>query len=152
MSPNYISNYFTIHVPARTLRPSSDSNCLTIPRLGNSITGDKRFHIAAAKAWNSIPVDIKSATTTSQFKSMLKTHLLSLFSCLSTYFCVLLYFIVIARVTMYFTVVSLGFCGELLIFTFSWRLRSKVETNVSKFLKSVMAAILEFQNGRHFSL
>ena len=75
ISPNYISDYFTIHVPARTLRSSSDSNRLTIPRLGNSITGDKRFHIAAAKAWNSLPVDIKSATTTSQFKSMLKTHL-----------------------------------------------------------------------------
>ena len=77
MSPNYISDYFTIHVPARTLPSSSDSNRLTIPRLGNSITGDKRFYIATAKAWNSLPMDIKSATATCQFKSMLKTHLFS---------------------------------------------------------------------------
>ena len=91
MSPNYmlmISDYFTIHVPACTLRSSCDSNRLTIPRLGNSITGDKRFHIAAAKAWNSLPVDIKSATTTSQFKSMLKTHLFSWTILLLYAFCV----------------------------------------------------------------
>ena len=74
-SPNYISDYFTIHVPARTLRSSSDSNRLAIPRLSNTITGDKRFHIAAAEAWNSLPNNIRSAATTSQFKSMIKTHL-----------------------------------------------------------------------------
>ena len=85
---NYISDYFTVHVPARTLCSSSDSKRLTIPRLSNSITGDKRFYTAATKAWNSLSMDIKSATATCQFKSMLKTHLFSWTILLLYAFCV----------------------------------------------------------------
>ncbi|XP_072022312.1 uncharacterized protein [Amphiura filiformis] len=77
LSPNYISDYFTVYVPPRTLRSSSDTNRLAIPRRSHRMTGENRFHIAAATAWNSLPVDIKSAATTSAFKSMLKTHLFS---------------------------------------------------------------------------
>ena len=74
-SPNYISDYFSIHVAARTTRSSSEHNRLAIPIISKTIKGEKRFNIAATMAWNSLPIAIKSATTTSQFKSMLKTHL-----------------------------------------------------------------------------
>ena len=45
------------------------------PIISKTIKGEKRFNIAATMAWNSLPIAIKSATTTSQIKSMLKTHL-----------------------------------------------------------------------------
>ena len=74
-SPNSISDYFSIHVAGRTTRLSSDHNRLAISIISKTITGEKRFDIAATMAWNSLPIAIKSATTTSQFKSKLKTHL-----------------------------------------------------------------------------
>ena len=80
-SPNYISDYFSMHVPARTTRSSSDHNRLAIPIISKTITGEKRFHIAAAMAWNSLSMDIKSATTTSQFESFISMN------CFSRYFC-----------------------------------------------------------------
>ena len=49
------------------------SNRLTTPWLFNCTTGDERFNIAAAKRHrDSLPVNVKSATTTSHLKSMLK--------------------------------------------------------------------------------
>jgi len=41
----------------------------------NSATGN--FFLAGSVAWNSLPLDIRSAPTLSAFKNMLKTHLFS---------------------------------------------------------------------------
>ena len=51
-------------VAARTTRPSSEHNRLAIPIISKTIKGEKRFNIAATMAWNSLPIAIKSTTTT----------------------------------------------------------------------------------------
>ncbi len=60
-----ISNYQT--------RNSAD---LQIPKLMTE-HAKKGFHYSTLKAWNGIPVDIRTAETLGRFKKKLKTHLLS---------------------------------------------------------------------------
>jgi hypothetical protein len=77
-SPEYISDYFTTYAPSRLLRSSSDNYRLENPKRSHRTSGDKRFQIAAVTAWNTLPIEIRSATTTTLFKTKLKTHLFSL--------------------------------------------------------------------------
>ena len=40
--------------------------------------GNRAFSIAGPTSWNSLPLDIRTAPTSSTFKNLLKTHLFSL--------------------------------------------------------------------------
>ncbi|KAJ8030739.1 hypothetical protein HOLleu_27227 [Holothuria leucospilota] len=73
--PSYLSDCFQKYVPARHLRSSSDSTCLVILKPSKTVFGEKRFHIAAAKAWNELPGTIRSASSIEKFNRMLKSHL-----------------------------------------------------------------------------
>ena len=74
-NPLYLSDCFQKYVPARQLRSSSDSTRLVIPKPSNTVFGEKRFHIAAAKAWNELPNEIRSASTIENFKRKLKSYM-----------------------------------------------------------------------------
>jgi len=47
---------------------------LVVPRTRLQL-GNRAFCVAGPVAWNSLPLDIRSAPTLSTFKNMLKTHL-----------------------------------------------------------------------------
>jgi hypothetical protein len=61
------------YVPPRQLR-SSDLSLLTIPWV-SSENGKRAFAVYAPNLWNSLPNEIRSAETLSQFKNLLKTLL-----------------------------------------------------------------------------
>ncbi len=52
-----------------------------VPKSRLVTKGDCAFAICAPKLWNSLPGDIRHATTVSSFKSLLKTH----FYCMAFY-------------------------------------------------------------------
>ncbi len=74
LAPQYISEQLTLYIPSRTLRSASDKSRLSIPR-SRSVAGERRFRIAAAREWNSLPSNIRAAPSISVFKKCLKTHL-----------------------------------------------------------------------------
>jgi len=57
------------------LRSAARSD-LFVPRTRLQL-GNRAFCVAVPVAWNSLPLDIRSAPTLSTFKNMLKTHLFS---------------------------------------------------------------------------
>jgi len=74
--PTYLYNMFHSYIPPRQLRSSSAGLLSKQPT--STKTSDRAFSIAAVKIWNQLPVTVRSATSTSQFTSRLKTHLFSL--------------------------------------------------------------------------
>ena len=75
--PVYLSDLVTLYTPSRTLRSSSDTLTLSVPRVATKTFGERSFFYAAPKIWNSLPLKIRSAETMSAFRSALKTHLFS---------------------------------------------------------------------------
>ena len=74
MAPSYISELLTPYVPARPLRSAMDTTRLLLPK-SNSVSGDRRFAVTATKAWNSLPIIIRTAPSINIFKKHLKTYL-----------------------------------------------------------------------------
>jgi len=76
--PDYIANLLTpaSDIPSRSsLRSSSRSNCdLVVPRTSRKI-GDRVFSVAAPRAWNRLPSDLKLLRSTTSFKSKLESFL-----------------------------------------------------------------------------
>ena len=77
-APEYVSNMLK---PAAndpqltTLRTAANGNYVVVPRT-NCRLDDRAFSVAAPKAWNSLPTDLKTATcSTDAFKRRLKTWL-----------------------------------------------------------------------------
>ena len=73
-APLYITELFSYYTPARPLRSSTDLSRLVVPKF-HSVAGERRFAVAAAKAWNCLPECIRTAQSTNVFKKLLKTHL-----------------------------------------------------------------------------
>jgi len=59
--------------PRATLRSAARGD-LVIPRTRLRL-GNRAFSVAGPAAWNSLPSDIRTASTLSSFKNLLKTHL-----------------------------------------------------------------------------
>ena len=76
-APIYISELLTNYKPSRNLR-SSAKNLLIVPRSNTKTYGDRSFQVAAAKLFNELPTDLKSAVSTNSFKAKLKTYLFNL--------------------------------------------------------------------------
>lgn len=76
-APVYISDMLRHCSSSRPLR-SKDKGLLQVGRSRLKQKGDRAFEIAAPRLWNSLPPDIRSAPTTSAFKSKLKTYLYTL--------------------------------------------------------------------------
>ena len=76
-APTYISNMLQHYSTSKSLR-SADKSLLHVPRSRLKHKGDRAFAVAAPRLWNSLPPDIKSASTTKTFKCKLKTYLYTL--------------------------------------------------------------------------
>ena len=74
IAPDYLSELIVPYTPSRSLR-SGDQNLLTVPRSNTKSFGDRAFAVAAPKAWNKLPLDVRSSPTLESFKKNLKTYL-----------------------------------------------------------------------------
>lgn len=77
LAPSYLSDMLNRYTPGRTLR-SSDQLLLHCPRSNRKTRGDRAFAVAGPKLWNSLPLEIRAASSIVNFKSLLKTHLFAL--------------------------------------------------------------------------
>ena len=72
-APDYLCNLITPYVPPRSLR-SGEQNLLRVPRTNTKTLGTRSFSYAAPTVWNSLPTNVKNASSLSIFKKLLKTH------------------------------------------------------------------------------
>jgi len=77
-APDYIASLLmpASDIPSRSsLRSSSRPNCdLVIPRTSRKI-GDRALSVAASRAWNRLPTDLKLLRSTASFKNKLQSFL-----------------------------------------------------------------------------
>jgi len=84
-APQYLTEFLTAtsDVPSKASLRSSNSDDFVVPATRLRL-GDRGFSVAAARAWNMLPTQLKSTHDTSTFKRKLKTfwlHLYRLISC-----------------------------------------------------------------------
>ena len=73
--PTYLSDCLSIYVPKReNLRSGDDVLRLDYPRTRVQ-AGDRTFSVCASRAWNNLPISIRSSASVTIFKKSLKTHL-----------------------------------------------------------------------------
>ena len=72
-APDYLCNLITPYVPPNSLR-SGEQNLLRVPRTNTKTLGIRSFLYAAPTVWNSLPTNVKNASSFSIFKKLLKTH------------------------------------------------------------------------------
>ncbi len=76
LAPQYLSELLSHYIPSRPLH-FQNSGRLIIPRISKSTAGGRSFSYLAPKLWNNLPNTVREADTLCQFKSRLKTHLLT---------------------------------------------------------------------------
>ena len=76
-APKYLSELLRPYHPKPNLR-SSTRSLLVVPNSRLKSFGDRAFEIAGPKLWNTLPMNILAASTTHQFKSLLKIYLFTL--------------------------------------------------------------------------
>ena len=76
-APPYLKELLTHYEPKRTLRSSSDTSLLVIPKTRLKTFGDRAFKAAAPRLWNDLPRNIRDSDSTAIFKKRLKTLLFS---------------------------------------------------------------------------
>ena len=78
-APKYLIDLISVVPPSRfDLRRNNTGIRLSTPKRLQRVTiGDGSFMATAPRLWNSLPVDIRSACTISDFKQKLKTFLFS---------------------------------------------------------------------------
>ena len=64
-------------VDRRHLR-SADTTTLLVPPTRRVTLGDRAFPVAAARAWNSLPAQIRAASSLLSFRRQIKAHLFQL--------------------------------------------------------------------------
>jgi len=76
MAPNYIQDLCVpvSTVSTRSALRSATRGDLVIPRTRRRL-GNRAFSVAGPAAWNSLPPDIRTASTLCTFNNLLKTHL-----------------------------------------------------------------------------
>ena len=75
--PMYLTELLHEYNPIRTLR-SSQQNLLCVPSFKLKSFGARSFSVCAPQLWNSLPKEIRCATSVGIFKSKLKTHYFSI--------------------------------------------------------------------------
>ena len=75
-APNYTGSLLTpvSDIPSWSSLRSSSNYDLVVPRTSRKI-GDRAFSVAAPRAWNWLPTDLKLLRSTASFKSKLKSFL-----------------------------------------------------------------------------
>ena len=74
-APNYLIDLISVLPPSRCdLRRNNKGILLSTPKRFTKVTmGDRSFMAAAPRLWNSLPIEIRTACTASDFKQKLKT-------------------------------------------------------------------------------
>ena len=75
IGPSYLADLLTVHRPTRALRSGSDGTLLTNPNSRLKNCGDRTFHVAAPKLWNSLPRAVRMSVSQASFKTSVKTIL-----------------------------------------------------------------------------
>ena len=77
MAPPYLLRDLQWTDEAESLRRlrSGSQQQLIVPRTWLQTTGDRSFRVTAARAWNSLPTSVTTATSLASFKRQLKTFL-----------------------------------------------------------------------------
>ena len=77
VAPRYLACELTrvSDIASRRRLRSASSLDLSVPTTNRSTLGDRAFPVAAARAWNSLPADVRSATSLPVFRRRLKTFL-----------------------------------------------------------------------------
>jgi len=75
-APAYLSDslHSVADIDAHRRLHSADTSTLLVPSTWRSTVGDRAFPVAAARAWNALPVTVCGASTLSAFCRQLKTH------------------------------------------------------------------------------
>ena len=76
-APSYISDLLNKYKPSRSLR-SGTKYLLTVSRSNTKSYGDRSFQVVAAKFFDKLPMELKTAVSTNSFKAQLKTYLINL--------------------------------------------------------------------------
>ncbi len=79
LAPIYLTELLQTHKSVRPLR-SRFLGTLSMPRSRLKHRGDRAFVIVGPTLWNNLPVAIRTTTSLSIFKVMLKSHLLDRFA------------------------------------------------------------------------
>ena len=76
MGPTYLAEMFRLvaDVESRRRLRSADTSTLLVPTTRRPTLGDRAFPVAAARAWNALPSDIRDVDTLTLFRRRLKTH------------------------------------------------------------------------------
>ena len=78
LAPEYLSELIKLKTSGRYHLRSCDKLLLDCPRIKTRVTlGDRSFAIAAPTLWNSLPMEVRYATSVTTFKKLLKTYLFS---------------------------------------------------------------------------
>jgi hypothetical protein len=78
-APKYLQDLLVLYRPdANVCLRSSSRSVLWVPRTHTKTYGDRAFSVAAPRIWNSIPVNIRSSSSITTFKTLLKTYLFSM--------------------------------------------------------------------------
>ena len=73
LAPQYLADLLQPHDPIRNLR-SAELALLDLPWSNRVTRGDRAFAVRAPTLWNSLPLDLRLASSLTIFKSKLKTH------------------------------------------------------------------------------
>lgn len=74
LAPNCVCELLHRYTPGRSMR-SSSLNLLLIPPSKLKSYGDRAFSVCAPKLWNSLPKQIKEATSVYAFKKIVLKHI-----------------------------------------------------------------------------
>ena len=74
-APNYLVQLINHRNVARTLRSSSSTELLFVPKSRTVTHGDRCFEVASPILWNNLPESLRTTKCLTQFRSQLKMHL-----------------------------------------------------------------------------
>jgi len=79
-APQYLADTLSLstNVAARCRLRSADSRTLQLLSTRRTTLGDRAFSVAAARAWNSLPLEIRNSGSLLTFPRMTKTYLFQL--------------------------------------------------------------------------
>ena len=72
----YLQQKLILRNPVWMTFSATESNLLHIPHNKRKTLADHDFSSAGPTLWNSLPLELQTAPTVSDFKKLLKTHLL----------------------------------------------------------------------------
>ena len=75
LAPSHLKELITIRKPTiKNVRLDTDYFLLECPPYPSLVNTEKAFSFSSPKVWNSLPFEIRSACSVTQFKTLLKTH------------------------------------------------------------------------------